>query len=219
MIWEFLKKRWFSVALVALIVMAIVRKNIRFDVGGASAPAKKVQPEIYTKDASVAQSTTMLHLAGDAIPTANRLPAIDDATAMAFLKRFRQVARTEQQKFGMPASVLLACTYVNSFAGQRDCAAQANNYLGVRCTAEWSGPVVTIAGTCYRKYNTPWESIRDFNVYLSGHNWYGQLKKSARHDWKAWAKALAGHQASDVENFERDLGAVIQKYRLYELDR
>ncbi len=159
-----------------------------------------------------------MSLGADGASAPARMPAMDDVAAMAFLKRFREVARGEQQKFGMPASVLLACAYVNSFAGQRDCALQANNFLALRCTAEWSGPVATCSGACFRKYNTAWESIRDFNLYLSKRDWYVSLKKKAKPDWRTWVKALREHHVSDVENFEGEMAKVIQQYQLFELD-
>jgi len=218
LIWDFFKKRWFSVALVALLLVAVVRKNLRINVGDTASPAKKEQPEKYTAEPTIAQSTSMLSLGADGSSAAVRMPATDDATAMAFLKRFGQVAVSEQKKFGMPASVLLACTYLNSFAGRRACTVEANNYLAVRCTTEWGESSITCSGVCYRQYNTPWESIRDFNVQLSKQQWYGPLKKSAKQDWRAWAKALAKHRVSEVENFEQGLVRVIQQYRLFELD-
>lgn len=217
-IWDFLKKRWFTAALVVLLLLAFARKNLRINVGGSPAPAKKEQPEKYTRENSIAQSSSLLNLGAGETAASVHLPGPDDATAVAFLKRFSQVAVAEQKKFGMPASVLLACAYVNSFAGRRDCTVQANNYLAVRCTADWGGPVVTCSRACYRQYNTPWESIRDFNVQLSKREWYGQLKKSAENDWRAWIRTLAEKGVSDVENFEREAIKVIQKYRLDELD-
>ena len=218
LIWDFLKKRWFSVALVALLLAAVVRKNLRINVGDTAAPAKKEQAEKYTREQPIVQNSAMLHLGAGETSASVHLPATDDATAMAFLKRFSQVAAAEQKKFGMPASVLLACAYVNSFAGRRECTVQANNLLAVRCSADWGGPVVTCSGACYRQYNTPWESIRDFNVQLSKREWYGQLKKSAKGDWRTWIKALAEHRVSDVENFEREAEKLIKKYQLDELD-
>ncbi len=220
MILTFIKKHWFSMAVALVLLTAIARKNIRFQTAQPGAPEKapKQHLEKYTEDTRVAQNPSLLGIGPDGGGSAVRLPEIGAAAAVAFLKRFSQVAVAEQQKFGMPASVLLACAYVNSFAGQRACATEANNYLAVPCTAEWGGPVATFSGTCFRKYNTPWESIRDFNLYLHKREWYVALKKSAPRDWRAWAKALSKHRVSDVENFEATLSRVIEQYRLAELD-
>ena len=48
LIWDFFKKRWFSVALVALLLVAVVRKNLRINVGDTASPAKKEQPEKFS---------------------------------------------------------------------------------------------------------------------------------------------------------------------------
>lgn len=219
MIWTFIKKRWFSVALVMLVLIALVRKNLRINVGDSAHPSPKEQLDKYTNEPSVAQNTSLLGISTGGSPATHRLPEIADATAIAFLKRFSEVAVTEQERFGMPASVLLACAYVNSFAGQRDCATGANNYLATHCSANWDGAVVTLSGTCFKQYETAWESIRDFNVQLSSRDWYRPLCKSAGQDWQAWAKGMSSQQVSDVENFEQELVSVIRRYRLFELDQ
>jgi len=218
MLVQFVKKRWFTVALILIVLVAIGRKNVRFRANDTVAPAATESREKYTEDAAAPKSTALMHLVGDGGQTLVRLPDVADAAAVAFLKRFAQVAVAEQEKFGMPASVLLACGYVNSFAGQRACATEANNYLATRCSSDWGGLVASISGTCFRQYNTAWESIRDFNALHSQKAWYADLKKTAQTDWKRWVKGLAAHRVSDVENFEAEARKVIEAYRLYELD-
>ncbi|MBK6932489.1 MAG: glucosaminidase domain-containing protein [Saprospirales bacterium] len=218
MMLEFIKKRWFTLALLLIFGIALARKNLHFDIKQPKAPAIPEKQEKYTRETPASQSAALLHLGNDGAAAPARLPEISDATAVAFLRRFSRVAVAEQQKFGIPASVMLASAYVNSFAGQRNCALEANNFQAVRCTAEWGGPVATLSGACFRKYETAWESIRDFNLYLQQRNWFNKLKKSAGADWRAWAKGLATHRASDVEDFEAELVKVIEAYRLFELD-
>lgn len=215
MLLDFIKKRWFTLALLLILFIAILRKNLRFDPESpAAAPQEK-----YTNDKASSKGAALLNLGGDGNAQHFEVPVIDEATAVGFLKRFGHVAVAEQEKFGMPASVLLACAYVNSFAGKRDCALEANNYLAVHCSDEWNGPVVNSSRTCFRKYNTAWESIRDFNLSLQKNNWYAVLKKSAGRNWKPWVKGLASQRVSDVENFENEMLKVIQDYRLFELDQ
>lgn len=214
MIWIFLKKRWFPLALVLLVLVALLRKNIRINLGD---PLHKDATEKYTREPVAAQSTSLLGITPGSRPAVS-FPGVEAAEAVAFLKRFSQVAVAEQEKFGMPASVLLGCAYVNSFAGKRDCATSANNFLAIHCSPDWGGPAITLSGSCFRKYETPWESIRDFNNHLCKNSWYVALRKSAESDWKAWAEALAGHRASDVEHFKEELTKVIETYRLDDLD-
>ncbi len=218
MLLGYIRKRWFTIALLLIVLIAIARKNLRFQAGDTAAPPREEPREKYTDDVAPAKSASLLNLGSDGAGPRVLLPEIDDATSMAFLKRFAQVAVAEQKKFGMPASVLLGCAYINSFAGRRDCAIQANNYLAVRCSPDWTGPVSSCSGACFRQYETAWESIRDFNVHFSRKDWYVALRKSAGQDWKQWARVLADHRVSDVEDFSEKLPDVIREYRLYELD-
>lgn len=220
MIWDILKKRWFSIALILIVLIAIFRKNLRVNVRDTVAPAAKEQKEKYTEDAAAAaaRGASMLQLGAEGATAAVQLPDIDDATAMAFFTRFRQAAVAEQQKFGIPASVILANAYVNGFAGQRECATAANNFVALRCSADWGGPVTTISGVCFRKYNTAWESLRDFNQYLSRRDWYSNTRKTAGTDWRHWTKALAAHHLSDVDGYEAAMDSAIRRFSLAELD-
>lgn len=218
MILGFFKKRWFSVALVLIVLLAIFRNNLRINVARTPSPAAREQREKYTGDAVAARSASMLQLGANGPAPAVHLPETDDATSMAFLKRFAQVAVAEQKKFGIPASVILASAYVNSFAGKRECAASANNFQALHCSAEWGGAVASISGTCFRKYNTAWESIRDFNQYISQRNWFDSVRRSAGSDWHSWLRAFSEHRESDVDQFETEAGNIIQRFRLAELD-
>ncbi|MCB0531572.1 MAG: glucosaminidase domain-containing protein [Lewinellaceae bacterium] len=219
MYWDFIKKRWFTIALLLILLIAAVRKNLHFDGDDTAAPVSKERPEIYTEEPASPKSASMLNLGSEATTSKVQLPEIDEATAIAFLQRFGNAMAAEQQKFGVPASVLLACAYVNSFSGRRSCAREVNNYLAIPCTKDWNGSRANFNGSCFREYATAWESIRGFSLYLQQKPWFASLKKSAGQDWKAWVKGLAKHDLSDVQQFETELVRVIEAYRLYELDQ
>ncbi len=219
MLFDFIKKRWFTLALLLILVVAIVRKNLRFEPGDTGAPKPEKSKEKYTEDLAVNKGASLFNLGSESSGKQATLPEIDEATAVAFLQRFGRVAVAEQEKFGFPASVLLACAYVNSFAGRRNCALEANNYLAIRCGSDWNGPSANYTGACFRRYGTAWESIRDFSMTLQKSDWAGSLKKSADGNWKSWVKALAKHRLSDVKNFEKEMTGVIESYRLFELDQ
>ncbi len=219
-LWRFFRQYWFSLAIALLVLLALWRHR------SPSRPAELVplkpvqeEPKRYIQNDPLSQTAALVEPTPTPVAVSGvRLPAIDDATAVAFLQRFSRTAIAEQERFGMPASVLLACAYVNSFAGKRNCAAEANNYTGLRCTADWAGAVITLDGHCFRRYNTAWESLRDFNIYYSRKAWYADLKRNAERDWKKWLGVLATHDVSDVANFEAEATRVITAFRVYELD-
>ncbi len=216
--WRFFKTNWFPIAVVVLILAAVVKKNLLSSVTnigkGRNATEKWTDGSAI---ASAAESHAGLFTwsSGSTV----KLPDISEAVAIPFLQRFGRVAAGEQQKFGIPASVILACAYVNSFSGQRDWAHQYHNYFALGCTSDWEGASEQVGGVCVRKYEKAWDSFRDFSKYLSSRKDFAALRQSCADDWKAWAKALGAKKISDVSDFETELLRVIETYRLYELDK
>lgn len=217
----FFKTNWFWIALPLLVATAFIYKKRPFS-KPIPAPQKREQsaaPPAEKYTAAVAESSTA-QLA--IVPSNSRalrpLPTLDDATAMAFLRRFSNVAVGEHKKYGIPASALLACAYVNSFAGQRPTAQQANNYFVLPCSPAWQGRTASLDGHCYRRYERAWDSFRDFSLYLQSQDWVAEARSQCGADWRKWAAALAAHDISDVANFEAELRKAVEAYRLFELD-
>lgn len=216
--WKFIKTNWFSIALVLLMLVAIARKNMPVNSGGAAKPAPAKQKEANPEKYTAAESHTLLGFTTESPGAAGQKPVIDKAAAVAFVRRFEKVAISERKKFGIPSSVILGCAYVNSYAGQRGPSARANNFFAVPCTSDWEGETTTIDGRCYRQYESAWASYRDFSIYLSGQEWFGSVRKNAGKDWQKWAKELAKHGISDVPGFDKALEQAIRTHRLYDLD-
>ena len=103
-------------------------------------------------------------------------------------------------------------------AGQREAARSAKNYFALPWGPEGEGAGVELGGKCFRRYETAWESFRDFSLYLHTRDWMPDAKQRNEQDWRAWAAFLAEQQVSDVRHFEREWKGVIEGYRLYELD-
>lgn len=209
---NFFKTNWFSISLIVLLLAAILRTHGLFFThlhsGNESGPVT----------AGLRQSGTTLGLALEperrAVPTET-----DQATSEAFLKRFAKVAISEKKKFGVPASVLLAIAFINSNSGQNQVVEEANNFFSLPCSEDWDGDRVSIGAHCYRKYETPWSSWRDFSIYLTSQTWFGKLKQTAGKEWRKWVDNLEAKDISNVSNFPDRLTEVIEKYRLFELDQ
>lgn len=210
--WNFFKTNWFSFALAALLLAAILRSRGFFN----ERPMFPNSPD--TPGIALRNSSTALGLAME--PERQATPQeTGRATAEAFLKRFAKVAVSEKKKFGVPASVLLAIAFVNSNSGQSQAVNEANNFFALPCTEDWEGDRVSIGARCYRKYETPWFSWRDFSIYLAGQSWFGSLKQEAGEDWRKWINSLEGKGISNMKNFNVKLKEVIEYYRLFELDQ
>lgn len=216
--WKFIKTNWFSIALVLLVLGAIARKNLRFNTGGAASPGRKEQKEVNPEKYTAAGGKSTLDILPESAGLSRTLPSVDKAAAIAFVRRFEKVAISERKKFGIPSSVLLACAFVNSSAGQRSFVEPANNFFALPCTADWEGETATVDGRCLRKYESAWASFRDFSIYLTSQEWFGSVKKNAGKDWQAWVREIAERDVCDVPNVKNELEKAIQTYRLYDLD-
>lgn len=216
--WKFIKTNWFTIALVLLVLVYIAQKNFSSGPGKAITPGQKESKEANPEKYTAAEQNTFLGFSLESAPSGAQKSSPDGATAVAFLQRFGKVTVSERKKFGVPASVLLACAYVNSAAGQRETATTANNYFALPCADDWEGETAKIGGKCVRRYETAWASFRDFSIFLSSQEWFGSVRKSAGKDWRAWAKELDRKGISDVPNFSGEMEKVITAYRLYDLD-
>lgn len=216
MLLKFIKTNWFSIALVLIVLMAIARKSFTVFLKGADSKNGKSKTEKYTDLAQVTNPKNLLGLMSGQPGSRQSLPEITETEAIAFFKRFSKVAQGERKKFGVPASVTLALAYINSFAGKRVVCTEAINFFALPCSNDWDGTLAQVEGHCFRRYNTPWESFRDFSIYMAAQDWFGDLRKSAGHDWKAWVKGVK--DVSDVQGSEDLLKQLIEQYRLYELD-
>jgi len=132
----------------------------------------------------------------------------------AFIERFVHVAMSEQKKYGVPTSVILANSLLNSDVGKRKMTKGSNNYFAIPCTEKWDGKKLTI-DRCYRSYESAWSSFRNHSTFL-----IKELKLSSLYeeDYKAWAKALEASGKFDMEDLEKNLIKVIEQLELYRFD-
>ena len=140
----------------------------------------------------------------------------------AYIENFKESAKNNMQKNGIPASITLAQGILESGAGTGDLAMQANNHFGIKCHKEWTGPSVKhdddAAQECFRKYQYPEESFRDHSYFLTSRPRYASLFKLPKNDYKAWARGLknAGY-ATDVKYPDKLIG-LIERYELQQYD-
>ncbi len=133
----------------------------------------------------------------------------------AFVERFGHVAQAERDKFGIPASVILAVGLLNSQAGQAPATRQLNNYFGLGCDRGWAGPTGYAGGSCLREYETAWASFRDFSIY-STEGEFARLRQFDGRDYRRWALGLEelGFAGAGAEEIVR----VVEGYGLSVFD-
>ena len=221
----FCKKNWFKLSLALLCLYAWAKKDftIQFQMGepdkSEQRPANHKPREKYTDANAVIASEPgtvekmEVPIVGAFSMTdspAMEWSSIDETAKRTYLERFAKVALSEQKRYGIPASVILALSLQQSCAGKRDLALQVNNQFALPCSTDWNGTCREFQGLPYRKYDTAWASFRDFSLWARAH-----LAQVEGKNYKAWGHAL------EEKGFEgaSELPEIIATYRLFELDK
>jgi flagellum-specific peptidoglycan hydrolase FlgJ len=139
-----------------------------------------------------------------------------------YILQFKDIAMGNMQKYGIPASIILAQGILESGAGKGDLALDANNHFGIKCHNDWLGESVRhdddSAQECFRKYTEASESYRDHALFLVGKKRYASLFTYEKDDYKAWAKGLRACGYATDPNYPDKLISYIERYNLHQYD-
>ena len=139
-----------------------------------------------------------------------------------YILQFKDIAIGNMQKYGIPASIILAQGILESGAGKGDLAVEANNHFGIKCHKDWLGESVRhdddSAQECFRKYPQASESYRDHALFLVGKNRYATLFTYEKDDYKSWAKGLRAAGYATDPNYPDKLISYIERYNLHQYD-
>ncbi len=227
----FVLRHWFKLGVVAVLLFFLLQKDFSFKVQ-FNAPVHQEQPnqsvreekrstltENRSKQASVTDRLQLFGV-GEKIKIENASSILQNVSVVAiqkFIDRFVHVAETEQEKYGVPASLTLANGLLMSYAGTRDLSQQTNNYFALPCTSDWQGPKETSNARCYRVYDNAWTSFRDHSLYLTtGAQSY--LKNLGDKNFKAWAKELEKIGFGDEKDYGKQVLNLIDVYQLQQYD-
>ena len=140
-----------------------------------------------------------------------------------YINIFYEDAVKEMIENGVPASVTLAQGMLESGYGNSPLAVYANNHFGLKCHKEWEGETFNMdddeKDECFRKYDNVIESYFDHSLFLKSRDRYSFLFNLSLTDYNGWAKGLKDAGYATHPNYAIDIIDIIEKYRLYELDR
>jgi flagellum-specific peptidoglycan hydrolase FlgJ len=142
--------------------------------------------------------------------------------AKAYIEKYAPVAREEQAKYGVPASISLAQGLIESRAGTSKLAKSNNNHFGIKCFSRQCKK-----GHCsnftddthkdfFRKFDNPWGSWREHSVMLSR----GRYKSLHKHgnNYRQWAYGLKSIGYATDRTYAEKLIGVIERYGLNKFD-
>lgn len=186
---------WFKIALAAIAFFILTRKNIQFSINMRSPLSG------FSDDRRAEADAEQMSLAQ---PIALKEPAalIPTEQAEAYIHRFAKVARAEQEKYGIPASLKMAQALYESRAGQSADSRNRNNHFG--------------APLSQRLFDSAWENWRAHSLMLTRQ--YPELARSQA-SAAAWAEALQRSEWARDARYGQALLKLIDEFDLQSLDR
>ena len=146
-----------------------------------------------------------------------------DKKIKSYIRRFKDLAIAEKERYGIPASIKMAQAIVESNSGLSGLSKKNNNHFGMKCFSK-----TCKKGHCsnfgddshkdfFRAYGSAWESWRAHSKMIVS----GRYKPLLKHgnDYKAWAKGLKKLGYATAKHYEQTLVSMIEKYHLDTLDK
>jgi flagellum-specific peptidoglycan hydrolase FlgJ/LysM repeat protein len=139
-----------------------------------------------------------------------------------YIRDFKEVAKDNMKRYGIPASITLSQGILESGAGRGTLCVKANNHFGIKCHTDWAGESVyhddDSEQECFRKYDVAADSYSDHSLFLTTRGRYASLFKLPKDDYIAWARGLkAAGYATDPQYPEKLIG-LIERYDLAAFD-
>jgi LysM repeat protein len=133
------------------------------------------------------------HLAKSSVPSSQSQPAYS-LSEEAYINTFKDIAVSEMQRTGIPASITLAQGMIESDCGRSTLAREGNNHFGIKCHNDWTGSKIfhddDRRNECFRQYSKPEDSFYDHSQFLKTTSRYSFLFGLSSTDYKAWAHGL-----------------------------
>ena len=159
---------------------------------------------------------THLHLKSNAV--ASRPAHVSD-----YVQAFGSIAGKVGRENGIPPAIILAVAGLESAWGKSELSRRGNHF-GIKAwgnerkhclpTQEFTQKKARRVQACFRAYDHPEDSFRDFGNLLKNRSNYQPLFKFSGTDYRRWARGLSecGY-ATDPEYGEK-LIRIIEQYRL-----
>jgi LysM repeat protein len=141
---------------------------------------------------------------------------------MNYINQYKDLAISEMNRSGIPASITLAQGMVESDYGRSTLAVEANNHFGIKCHNDWNGPTIRhdddARNECFRKYRHVEESYRDHTDFLVNGSRYAGLFELNRTDYVGWARGLKQAGYATNPDYANMLIRKIEELGLHQYD-
>lgn len=144
-------------------------------------------------------------------------------TREEYIEKYKKIAVAHMERYGIPASITMAQGILESDAGNSQLSRSSNNHFGIKCKKGWKGRKVyhddDAKGECFRAYSNVEASYRDHAEFLDSSPRYDSLFAYPADDYRSWARGLKAAGYATAPDYAERLITIIEKYRLYILDR
>ncbi len=139
-----------------------------------------------------------------------------------YINTYKDIAISEMQRSGIPASITLAQGILESGNGNSELTRISNNHFGIKCQGGWKGRSVRYdddeKDECFRKYRNAEESYIDHTNFLMDNFRYAKLFELDQENYKGWARGLKKAGYATHPNYVRMLIDIIEEEELYKYD-
>lgn len=194
-------------------------------------PATKKNPVAVTKVdspsvevAGTTNSNTNTNNSSNTVEILEATTRVKVTTQMvlAYIEKYKEVAKDNMTRTGIPASITLGQAILESGAGTGPLSMQANNHFGIKCHKEWTGPSIRYTddeeNECFRKYEDPSQSFKDHSYFLTSRPRYAELFEFQKDDYKSWAYGLKAAGYATDKAYPDKLIGLIERYQLGRFD-
>ncbi|MCP9237306.1 glucosaminidase domain-containing protein [Lewinella sp. JB7] len=191
-----LRLTWFRIGLIALAAFVFTQKQIDFTL---SVGAEGLGVAADADRAPVTRTSTLSMLPGSSTAAAPAwdVNSFDAATVRAYINRFDRVARTEEEKYNIPAPAKMAMAILESEAGGHHAAVKDNNHFPLANTAKY--------------YDNAWSSWRAHSESLNRR--YPELAHESV-NYQQWIAALDRSGYSRDARYGQKLLRIIERFDL-----
>ncbi|MDR0955338.1 MAG: glucosaminidase domain-containing protein [Rikenellaceae bacterium] len=149
--------------------------------------------------------------------------AAQQQTREEYILKYKELATETMERYGIPASIVMAQALLESGNGNSRLAREANNHFGIKCGSAWRGESLAhdddAPDECFRVYGSVEESFLDHGRFLDDSPRYQRLFDLAEDDYAGWAEGLRACGYATNPNYGAMLIKIIEDNRLYLLDQ
>jgi len=136
-----------------------------------------------------------------------------------YLNTYSKLAIQQEQKYNIPACIILAQAILETGGGTSYLAQQANNHFGIKCHTDWYGARAyknaESPNECFRKYSSVADSYEDHSRFLTERPRYAGLFALKKNDYRGWATGLQTYGYATDKGYANKLIDIIERYELY----